>query len=94
MSFRRSLAVATFTVFAVAGTTVRPKAAEAAPVANQTSCGAFKVSTISSQNVFKAQGTLERTISQNAAIPFPEIKICCYKYLGCFLCFGSSTTTK
>jgi hypothetical protein len=23
-----------------------------------------------------------------AASMFPEIKICCYKYLGCFLCLG------
>ena len=95
MSFRRPLAVAALTVFvALGGTTFSSTAAEAAPVANQTSCSPFKVSVISSNNVFKTQGILESTVSQNAAVPFPDIKICCYKYLGCFLCFGSSTTSK
>lgn len=94
MSFRSFFAVAVFAVVAGTVTVTAPAAAEPAPSTRSESCNAFKVSTISSNNVFKAQGTLESTVSQNAAIPFPEIKICCYKYLGCFLCIGGSTTTR
>jgi hypothetical protein len=88
MSFRRSFAVAAFAFFAVAGATRSSTAAEAAPIADKTSCSAFKVSTMSSNKIFKAQGTLESTVSQNAAVGFPTIRVCCYKYLGCFICVG------
>jgi hypothetical protein len=45
----------------------------------------------STKNVFQTPTTLESTF-RNDAIPFmPEIKICCYKYLGCFICWGNTS---
>ena len=86
MSFRRSFAVAAFTIFvAITGTASRTTAAEAAP-ANKATCSAFKVSPTSSTKLFQSQATLESTLRKDATIPIYIPKLCCYKYLGCFIC--------
>jgi hypothetical protein len=89
MSFRSSLMAAAFTVsVAVAGTVSAPATAEAAPKANTTSCSAFKVSGTASTKLFQPEATLESTLRKDALAAFPTIRICCYKYLGCYICLG------
>jgi hypothetical protein len=86
MSFRSFFAVTAFAVVAGAGTVAAPAKAEAAAPTRTESCSAFTIQKASTANVFKSQGTLESALRKDASIPIYIPKLCCYKYLGCFLC--------
>jgi hypothetical protein len=84
MSARAKLiATAVAVGLSVVAASGRPAAVEATPL--KASCGPFGASTSKTTEWFKA-GTFEQTVSNAQSIPIYIPKLCCYKYLGCFLC--------